>query len=355
VEALEADDTRRWLRAVPAVQTRGPRWAPQAPREAGRVRRRAAHARPPARARGASPDAPAAHDGHQRTTTWTGYTGPLSARGAPPAPHLSTQVATTAASPPEVPLTAPLHAARAATARLPSPPVVDAGAIAATRLVSSPTQPPGELVGPVRTEVRWPARARQGADLSACRVDGAAQTATCPAGPTRVTWQPGHARWGTAVSHLDWQQRHGRPGPDRSFCPHATHAPRDRPLTPRAAQAARLTVRARRRRTGRPRMPSEPAVRAPVRRAFGRSRGASHATGASPQRLGHLGPPPRPCIACAWLPGGRASPRPAPASPGLPPDASTWRRRAAGEAFATGISHGAKHVDPSSAKLWNAH
>jgi transposase len=50
LDAIDADDTRRWLREVPAVQTLGQMWAHQYTREEGRVRLRAAHELPPARA-----------------------------------------------------------------------------------------------------------------------------------------------------------------------------------------------------------------------------------------------------------------------------------------------------------------
>ena len=99
-------------------------------------------------------------------------------------------VETTSASTTAVTMTAPIHEALAAKALLPSTHVVDAGDIDATLLVSSPTQHQVNLVGPVRTDVSWQARAGQGYDIRAFRVDWEAQTATCPAGHTSVTWHP---------------------------------------------------------------------------------------------------------------------------------------------------------------------
>lgn len=245
LDAIDADETRRWLREVPAVQTLGQMWAHQYTREEGRVRLRAAHELPPASERFDSPYDPEAHYGNKRTTTWTGYKVHLTESCDPHAPHLITHVETTSASTTDVTMTAPIHEALAAKALLPSTHVVDAGYIDATLLVSSPTQHQVDLVGPVRTDVSWQARAGQGYDISAFRVDWEAQTATCPAGHTSVTWHPGHDRWGNAVIHIDFHQRHCRPCPYRSLCTHAKNEPRELTLKPRAEHEALLTARER--------------------------------------------------------------------------------------------------------------
>ena len=197
------------------------------------------------RARFDSPYDPEAHDGNTRTTTWTGSKVHLTETCDPHAPHLITHVETTAASTTDVTMTAPIHEALAAKALLPSTHVVDAGYIDATLLVSSPTEHQVDLVGPVRTDVSWQARAGQGYDISAFRVDWEAQTVTCPAGHTNVTWHPRHDRWGNAVIHVDFHQRHCGPCPYRSVCTHAEREPRELTLKPRAEHEALLTARER--------------------------------------------------------------------------------------------------------------
>lgn len=245
LDAIDADDTRRWLREVPAVQTLGQMWAHQDTREEGRVRLRAAPELPPASERFDSPYDPEAHYGNKRTTTWTGYKVHLTETCDPHAPHLITHVETTSAPTTDVTMTAPIHEALAAKALLPSTHVVDAGYIDATLLVSSPTPHQVDLVGPVRTDVSWQARAGQGYDISAFRVDWEAQTATCPAGHTSVTWHPGHDRWGNAVIHVEFHQRHCRPCPHRLLCTHAKNEPRELTLKPRAEHEALLAARER--------------------------------------------------------------------------------------------------------------
>jgi transposase len=245
LEALEEDDAPGWLREVPAVQTLRQMWAHQYTRQEGRVRLRTARELPPAGDRFDAPHDPEARYGNKRTTTWTGYTVHLTETCDPTAPHLITHVETTSASTTDVTMTAPIHEALAAKGRLPSTHLVDAGYIDATLLVSSPQEHPVDLVGPVRTDVSWQARAAPGYDISAFSVDWEAQTVTCPAGHTSVTWHPGHDRWGNAGIHVDFHQRHYRPCPHRPSCTHAKREPRELTLKPRAEHEALLAARER--------------------------------------------------------------------------------------------------------------
>jgi transposase len=245
LDALDADDTRRWLREVPAVQTLRRMWAHQYTRGEGRIRLRTARELPPAGDRFDSPYDPEAHYGNKRTTTWTGYKVHLTETCAPHAPHLITRVETTSASMTDVTLTAPIHEALAAKALLPSTHLVDAGYVDATLLVSSPQEHQVDLVGPVRTDVSRQARAGQGYDISAFTVDWEAQTVTCPAGHTSVTWHPRYDRWGNAVIHVDFHQRHCHPCPHRPLCTRAKREPRELTLKPRAEHEALLAARER--------------------------------------------------------------------------------------------------------------
>ena len=245
LDAIDADDTRRWLREVPAVQTLRRMWAHQYTRGEGRIRLRTARELPPAGDRFDSTYDPEAHYGNKRTTTWTGYKVHLTETCAPYAPHLITHVETTSASMTDVTLMAPIHEALAAKALLPSTHLVDAGYFDATLLVSSPQEHQVDLVGPVRTDVSWQARAGQGYEISAFTVDWEAQTVTCPAGHTSVTWHPRHDRWGNAVIHVDFHQRHCHPCPHRPLCTRAKREPRELTLKPRAEHEALLAARER--------------------------------------------------------------------------------------------------------------
>jgi transposase len=102
-----------------------------------------------------------------------------------------------------------------------------------------------DLMGPVRTDVSWQARAGQGDDVSGFTVDWEGRTVTCPQGHTSATWHPGHDRWGNAVIHVDVHQRHCRPCPSRPVCTRATREPRELTLKPRAEHEALLAARER--------------------------------------------------------------------------------------------------------------
>jgi transposase len=245
LDAIDADDARRWLREVPAVQTLRQMWAQQYTRQAGQVRLRTARELPPAGERFDSPYDPEAHYGNKRSTTWTGYKVHLTETCDAKAPPLITHVETTSASMTAVTMTAPIHEALAAKALLPRSHLVDAGDVDATLLVSSPQEHQVDLVGPVRTDVSWQARTGQGYDISAFTVDWEAQSVTCPAGHTNVTWHPRHDRWGNAVIPVDCHQRPCRPCPHRPLCTRAKREPREVTLKPQAEHEALIAARER--------------------------------------------------------------------------------------------------------------
>jgi transposase len=148
---------------------------------------RTARELPPAGKRFDSPYDPEARYGNKRRTTWTSYRVHLTKTCDFNAPHLITHVETTSVSTTDVTMTALTHEALSALPLLPSTHLVDAGYMDATSLVSSPKEHQVDLVGLVRTDVRWQARAGQGCDISTFTVDWEAQTIRCPAGHTNVT------------------------------------------------------------------------------------------------------------------------------------------------------------------------
>jgi hypothetical protein len=115
LDDIDADDSRPWLWAVPAMQTLGQMWVHQYTRQERRVLLRAARELPPAGERFDWPYDPKAHYGKKRTITWTGYTvRPSDETCDPHAPLLITHVETTSASTTDVTMTAPIHEALAA-------------------------------------------------------------------------------------------------------------------------------------------------------------------------------------------------------------------------------------------------
>ena len=100
--------------------------------------------------------------------------------------------------------TAPIHAALAAKGLLPGDHLLDAGYVDVELLVGSRFEHGVRIVGPVRPDVSWKARANQGFDIAHFTSDREARKVTCPEGKTSTLWTPGHDRWGNAVIHTEF-------------------------------------------------------------------------------------------------------------------------------------------------------
>ncbi len=74
---------------------------------------------------------------------------------------------------------------------LPETHLVDAGYVDADLLVDAKAEHGIELVGPVRPYTSWQAKAGEGYDISAFRIDWDARAVTCPQGHKSVDWVPG--------------------------------------------------------------------------------------------------------------------------------------------------------------------
>ena len=243
LEAVYGRDTPRWLGEVPAVEVLRRVWLAQYYLEEGRVRWRKAGDLPPAGRRIDSPYDPEATFGNKRSTTWTGYKVHLTETCEDDQVHLITDVETTPAVAADVDQTAPIHTALAAKGLLPGDHLLDAGYVDAELLVDSRAEHGVRLVGPVRPDVSWQAKAARGFDISHFVIDWEAQRVTCPEGKTSVLWQPGRDRWGNEVVHTEFARRECLACGSRPLCTRAKTEGREMTLRPRerheALQAAR--------------------------------------------------------------------------------------------------------------------
>ena len=173
-----------WLRELPAVQALRRTWVQQFSLQEDRVSWRDRADLPPARARLHSPYDTDASFGDKGTTTWIGYKAHFTETCDADAPHVITHVVTTPAPVPDTAVTAPLHAALAGKSLLPRTHFIDAGYVDADLLLDIGAEHEVELISPIRPDASWQAKAGQGYDISAFRID--------------------------------WQDRLGRPGCDLS-------------------------------------------------------------------------------------------------------------------------------------------
>jgi transposase len=233
-----------WLwQQIPAVEVLRRVWLCQFYVEGDRVRWRTATDLAPAGQRINSPYDVEATFGNKRTTTWVGYKAHLTETCEPDQVHLITNVETTPAVTADVDTTAPIHASLAARDLLPGNHLIDAGYVDVELMVGSQFEHGVRIVGPVRPDVSWQAKANQGFDISNFVIDWEARQVTCPEGKTSVLWKPGKDRWGNEVIHAEFARRECLACRSRPLCTRATTEGREMTLRPReqheALQAAR--------------------------------------------------------------------------------------------------------------------
>jgi transposase len=232
-----------WLSQIPAVETLRRVWLSQFYLDEGRVRWRKAADLPPAGQRIDSPYDPEATFGNKRSTTWTGYKVHLTETCESDEVHLITNVETTAAVTADVDQTAPIHTALKAKDLLPGDHLLDAGYVDAELLVDSQAKHGVRLVGPVRPDISWQAKADKGFDIGHFAINWDTKQVTCPEGKTSVLWKPGRDRWDNEVIHTEFSRRDCLACRHRALCTRATTEGREMTLRPRerheALQAAR--------------------------------------------------------------------------------------------------------------------
>jgi transposase len=243
LDALRRDAAVSWLWQVPAVEVLRRVWLTQFYLDDGRVRWRTAADLAPAGQRINTPYDAEATFGNKRSLTWTGYKVHVSETCEPDQVNLITHVETTPAVAADVDQTGPIHTALAAKGLLPGDHLVDAGFVDVAWLVGSQFEHGVRLVGPMRPDVSWQAKANQGFDIAHFAIDWEARRVTCPEGKTSTLWKPGHDRWGNAVIHTEFARRECLACASRPRCTRATTEGREMTLRPRelheALQAAR--------------------------------------------------------------------------------------------------------------------
>lgn len=226
---------------LPAVQTLRQTWVFQYYAEEGQLRWRKAEDLPPAGLHFDSPYDPEARFGNKRSITWTGYKVHLTETCEDEEIHLITHVETTAAGITDSELSAPIHDALAKKDLLPSEHFLDSGYVDADLLVKSQRDLGIEVIGPMRPDSSWQAKADQGYDLTHFTVDWEAREVVCPQGKLNTCWTPRLDAWGTPIISVKFSRTDCRLCPARSLCTKAAESPRhvtdaeSRPITRRCS------------------------------------------------------------------------------------------------------------------------
>jgi transposase len=239
--AVYAPSAPAWLRELPAVQTL--RRAHQFHLDDDVARWRKAADLPPAGTRFDSPYDTDARYGNKRSTTWTGYKVHLTETSDADTPHLITHVETTSAPVSDIDMTAPIHQALADKGLLPAAHLADAGYVDADLLISSHRDHEIDLVGPVRPDTSWQAKAGQGFDVPAFTIDWEARTVICPEGQTSFDWVPSRDSWGNDTIHIGFHRKTCAACPSRSLCTRSKTGPREITVRPQPQHEALQEVR----------------------------------------------------------------------------------------------------------------
>lgn len=246
LQALDAAATPEWLRRIPAVQTlrrvwlQNYTWATPAT-----LRWRADDEIPPSAQYISSPYDTEARYSLRRTTSWVGYKIHLTETCDADAPHLITNVATTAATTGDEEMLVPIHQALAGRDLLPAVHLADMGFIDAELLVEIPKQYEVDLLGPVRADYRRQAREGQGFANADFVIDWTAQRATCPMGQHSSSWTPARDSQHNEVIKIKFSQRVCQACPVREQCSDSTR--RTITIRPQAQYIALHAARARQR------------------------------------------------------------------------------------------------------------
>lgn len=233
-----------WLRELPAVQTLRQVWVHQFLIKEGLARWRKAADLPPVSTRFDSPYDTDARYSRKRSTTWIGYKVHVTETCDADAPHLIVHVETTPAPVTDSHRTAPIQQALMDKGLAPATHFADAGYVDADLLVTSQTQQGIELLGPVRPDVSWQAKAGQGFDLAAFAIDWESKKVICPIGQTSVDWTPARDPWGNDTIHVGFHRPTCAACSSRPLCTRAKADPREITLRPRPLHEALQTVRA---------------------------------------------------------------------------------------------------------------
>lgn len=195
-QMMEQSSAWNWLREVPVVETLRQVWLQQYYVVEDVVLWRKTEDLAPSGDRIASPHDTEARNATKRNTHWCGYKVHLTETCEDDQPLLITHVETTSSTTEDVDVTDTIHRRLNEKDLLPAEHLLDAGYTDARALVESQSEYQVNLLGPVRRDSSWQAKARLGFDLASFDIDWERQVATCPQGQLSIGWTLYEDQWG---------------------------------------------------------------------------------------------------------------------------------------------------------------
>lgn len=240
LEAIYAPTTPKWLHQIIAVETLRQIWVQQfySPQPDGSVKWRTVKDLPPSTIAIHSPHDVQAHYSSKRSIDWVGYKVHLTEICDDNSPRMITNVHTTLSTITDEQAVEPIHQALEEKALLPEEHLMDCGYLAAEHLVNAKTDHGVEIIGPVREDHSWQAKAGLGFDKSNFLLDWDEKIATCPQGHQSPKWLPGQDVSGKPVINVRFLGSTCRACPVRSLCTQAKTQPRELTFQPQPQQIA---------------------------------------------------------------------------------------------------------------------
>jgi transposase len=238
LEQIYGSKTHDWLWKIPAVQTMRLVWMYQFYQDEGELKLREPKDLPPATIRFDSPYDPEAHYGIKRDTKWVGFKVHVTESCDDDQPHLITHVETTIAPQSDANMTEVIHEALVKKDCLPEIHLVDAGYVDAEQIVNSQEKYGVRLVGPVRPNVSWQAKAQKGYAISDFKVDWEAETVTCPNDKTTTKWKPLVDKWGNSIIRITFPAKACAACEARPLCTKREKTPRSLTIRPQTHHEA---------------------------------------------------------------------------------------------------------------------
>ena len=231
------DEAPALLRQLPGVEVLRQVWIQQFVLEGDKPSWRSVTNQPTAEDKIVSPYDVEARYSKKRQTEWVGYRVHLTETCDPDSPHLITHVETTSAPVADGQVLEVIHTDLAEKNLLPATHLVDNAYVDADAIVESQTKGV-ELLGPVRPDQSWQAKAEQGFDKRTFAIDWNAQTVTCPGAKTSTSWRPVQDRSGHALIEVRFDPHQCCTCSLRSQCTHSEKHGRCLSLKPQDQHAA---------------------------------------------------------------------------------------------------------------------
>lgn len=226
------------LRMVPAVETLRRVWLQQYYVDEGKPRWRKSKNLPPSSQKIISPYDTEARFSVRRSTKWAGYRVHLTETCDEDRPLLITNVETTTSASLDLQWTDTIHQHLQQKDLLPTEHLVDAGYVDACALAEGESKYGLDLVGPVKLDPQWQARAGEGYDLSCFVIDWEEQHVTCPQGKSNVSWHPHQDAYGGPLIIAKFLTADCRACRARAQCVRAPKAPRTVTFRPKEQHLA---------------------------------------------------------------------------------------------------------------------